>query len=91
MEDTIKNKDAALVSLSEEIASATKEQAQLLKKAVLSSNESLLLRVIEDVNLPDMRKREARLVAEIAKHETELNQLKHPKELADAPVPAQGI
>ena len=91
LEDTIKSTYAALMSLSEEIASATKEQALLLKKEVLSSNESRLLRVIEDVNLPDMRKREDRLVAQIAKHETELNQLKYPKELADAPVPAQGI
>ena len=91
LEDTIKSTYAALMSLSEEIASATKEQALLLKKEVLSSNESRLLRVIEDVNLPDMRKREDRLVAEIADHKAELRQLNNPKEVADAPVPAQGI
>ena len=87
LKGTIKSKDADLRSLSKEIASALKEQARLLKKAVLSSNESRLLRVIEDVNLPDMKKERARLVAEIAKHETELNRLKHPMELVDAPVP----
>ena len=91
LKDTIKSKDVALMSLLKEIASATEKQAQLLEKAVLSSNESRLLRVIEDVNLPDMRKDKDRLVAEIAKHETELNRLKHPMELVDAPVPAQGI
>ena len=91
LKDTIKSKDADLRSLSKEIASAPKKQAQLLEKAVLSSNESRLLRVIEDVNLPDMKGREKRLVAEIAEHKAEFRQLNNPKELADAPVPAQGI
>ena len=84
LEEMIKNKDAALVSLSEEIASAIKRQTQLLEKEVLSTNESRLLSVIEDINLPEMRKREIRLVTEIAKHETELSALKNPKEPADA-------
>ena len=91
LKDMIKSKEVALMSLSEEITSEIKKQAQLLEKEVLSSNESRLLRVIEDVNLPDMRKREDRFVAEIAVHKAELRQLNNPKELADAPVPAQGI
>ena len=90
LKDTIKSKDVALINLSEEIASATKERAQLHKKDLLSRNESRRLEVIEAEDLPYMRIDKARLVAEIAKHETELSQLKHPKELADAPVPAQG-
>ena len=90
-EEMIKSKGVALMSLSEKIASATEKQSQLLEKAVLSSNESRLLRVIEDVNLPDMRKERDRLVAEIADHKAELNQLKHPKELVDASVAAQGM
>ena len=47
--------------------------------------------MIEAEDLPYMRKDKDRLVAEIAKHETELNQLKNHKELVGAPVPAQGI
>ena len=91
LKDTIKSKDVALMSLSEEIASVINERARLLKKEVLSSNESRRLIVIEAEDLPYMRKDKDRLVAEIAKHEAELSQLKHPKELIDAPVPAQGI
>ena len=91
LKDTIKSKDVALMSLSEEIASVINERARLLKKEVLSSNESRRLIVIEAEDLPDMRKERGRLVAEIADHKAELNQLKRPKELVDAPVPAQGM
>ena len=91
LKETIKTKGADLRSLSEEIASSIRRQTQLLEKEVLSTSESRLLSVIEDINLPDMRQREKRFVDEIAKHETELSALINPKELVDAPVPAQGM
>ncbi len=81
MEGMIKKKDAALLCLSEEIASAIKRQAQLLEKELLSTNENLLPSVIADTNLPDMRGREKRLVTENVELKTELSALKNPKEL----------
>jgi hypothetical protein len=38
-----------------------------------------------------MKEDKKMLVAEIAKHEVELSELKNPKAPADAPVPAQGM
>ena len=89
LKDTIKNKDVALMSLSRKIESLADERRALLKLPVSSRNGPLLKEIEEDVS--DMKKREARLVAEIAEHKAELRQLNNPKELADAPVPAQGI
>ena len=89
LEEIIKNKDAALMSLSRKIESLADERRALLKLPESSRNGPLLKEIEEDVT--DMKKDKARLVADVAKHETELNQLKHSKELADAPVPAQGI
>ena len=89
LKDTIKNKDAVIMRLSEEIASATKRRDKLLEKEVLTINETNRLRVIEEEDLPDMRKREDRLVTEIAELKAELSAPKHPKEPADALV--QGI
>ena len=90
-EEMIKKKDAIIMRLAEEIASATKRRDKLLEKEVLTTNETNRLKVIEEEDLPDMRGREKRLATEIVKHETELSALKHPKELADASVPAQGM
>ena len=90
LEDMIKTKGLGLMSLSEEIALTIRRQTQLLEKDELSTKENTLLSVI-GINLPDMRGREVRLAAEIAKHEAELSELKNPKELVDAPVPAQGM
>ncbi len=47
LEDTIKNKYAVLMRVSEEIASAPKKRDKLLEKEVLTSNESRRLEVIE--------------------------------------------
>ena len=91
LEDTIKSNYADIRSLSMEIASATKKQELLLEKKKLTSNETTRLRVIENVNLPDMRKWRDELVAQVAKHEAELSELKYPKEPSDAPISAQGI
>ena len=89
LEDMIKNKDATLTSLSEEIKKLAEERRAMLKLPE-SSRDGLLLKSIDD-DLPDMRKDRDRLAAEILKHEAGLNALKNPKEPADAPVPAQGM
>ena len=84
-------KDAALMRLAEEIASATQMRDKLLEKEVLTTTETHRLKVIEEVDLPDMRKDRDRLAREIVELKAELSELKHPKELADAPVPEHGI
>ena len=89
IKETIKNKDADLVSLSKKIDSLVDEQLAI-RRLPEASRDIALLDSIEKV-IPKMRIREDRLVAEIAKHEAELSELKNPKELVDAPVPAQGM
>ena len=89
LEEIIKNKDAALMSLSRKIESLADERRALLKLPESSRNGPLLKEIEEDVT--DMKKDKARLVADVAEHKAELNQLNNPKELADAPVPARGI
>ena len=89
LKETIKNKDADLVSLSKKIDSLVDEQLAI-RRLPEASRDIALLDSIEKV-IPKMRIREDRLVAEIAKHEAELSELKNPKELVDAPVPAQGM
>ena len=91
LKDTIKNKDAVIMRLAEEIASATKRRDKLLEKKVLTTNETNRLRVIEKEDLPDMRGREKRLATEILELKNELSALTHPKEPADVSVTAQGI
>ncbi len=91
LEFMINAKDDDLKSLPKEIASATKKRDTLLEKEEeLTTNESKRLKVIEE-DISSMRRREDRLVAEIVKHEAELNRLKNQKEIVDASVPAQGI
>ncbi len=89
LKETIKNKDADLRGLSKEIAALVVEQLAI-RRIPEASRDIQLLVSIEEV-ITDMRKREDRLVAEVAKHEAELSELKNPKELVDAPVPAQGM
>ena len=89
LEDMIKTNIDDLRGLSKEIATLFAEQLAI-RRIPEASRDSQLLISIEEV-IADMKKREVRLVAEVAKHETELNQLKHPTELVDAPIPAQGI
>ena len=89
LKETIKNKDADLVSLSKKIDSLVDEQLAI-RRLPEASRDIALLDSIEKV-IPDMKEDKKRLVAEIAKHEAELSELKNPKELVDAPVPAQGM
>ena len=91
LDKMIKKKDAVIMKVSEEIASATKRRDKLLDKEVLTTNDTNRLRVIEEEDLPYMRKERDRLATEIVELKAELSALKHPKELADAPVPAQGM
>ena len=90
LEDMIKTNIDDLRGLSKEIATLFAEQLAIRRIPKARRSDSQLLISIEEV-IADMKKREVRLVAEVAKHETELNQLKHPTELVDAPIPAQGI
>ena len=90
IKETIKNKDADVVSLSKKIDSLFDEQLAIRRKPEASSRDIALLDSIEKV-IADMREDKKRLVAEIAKHEAELSELKNPKELVNAPVPAQGM
>ena len=89
LKETIENKDADLVSLSKKIDSLVDEQLAI-RRLPEASRDIALLDSIEKV-IPNMRIREDRLVAEIAKHEAELSELRNTKELVDVPVPAQGI
>ena len=89
LEDMIKNKDATLTSLSEKIE-ALAEERRALRKLPETIQTGFQLKDIE-VDLSDMKEDKKRLVAEIADLKTEMSQLKHPKEPAYAPVPAQGI
>jgi hypothetical protein len=90
LEDTIKGKDTALMSLSNK-ADALADERRAILKLPESSRDRLLLKSIED-DLSDMKNPEKqRLVAEIAKHEAEINELKQTtEELVGAPVPAIG-
>ena len=91
LKETIKNKDADLVSLSKKIDSATKKRDKLLEKEEeLTTNETKSLNRIEE-DISDMRKDKNMLAAEILELKAELKALKHPKELVEASVPAQGI
>ena len=89
LEEMIKNKDVAVMNLSKEVAALFVEQLAI-RRIPEASRDSQLLFSIEEV-IANKRIDKARLVAEIAKHEVELSELKNPKELVDAPVPAQGI
>jgi chromosome segregation ATPase len=88
LKDSIKKKDATLTSLSNEIKKFAEER-RALRKLPETIQIGLQLKDIDE-DLPDMRRERDRLVAEITKHEAELSQLINPKELVDAPVPAQG-
>ena len=71
LEEMIKNKDVAVMNLSKKIDSLEDEQLAI-RRIPEASRDSQLLFSIEEV-IADMKKREARLVADVAKHETELN------------------
>ena len=71
LKEIIKSKDAALSNLSRKFESLADERRALLKLPE-SSRDSLLLKSIEE-DLPDMRKREDRLVADIAELKVELS------------------
>lgn len=88
LEETIKNKDAVLMRLAKEIASAAKRRNLLLEKEVLTTNEAKHLRVIEEEYLPDMIGRGKKFATENSELKAEL---KHPKEPAYAPLFAQSM
>ena len=91
LEEMINTKDDDLKSFSKEIASATKKRDKLLEKEEeLTTNETKSLNRIEE-DISDMRKDKNMLAAEILELKAELKALKHPKELVEASVPAQGI
>ncbi len=87
--ETIKNKDADLVSLSKKIDSLVDEQLAIRRLPEASRDIELLDSIVKVI--PDMKEDKKRLVAEIADLKTEMIQLKHPKAPADAPVFAQGM
>ena len=89
LEEMIKNKDVAVMNLSKELAALFVEQLAI-RRIPEASRDSQLLFSIEEV-IANKRIDKARLVAEVDELKMELKELKHPKELADAPVPAQGI
>ena len=77
LEETTRNKDSDLRSLAKDIKLlVNKRQALLDKTEELTSQEKRRLQVIEEEDLPDMRKREERFVAEIAEHKKEISELK---------------
>ena len=88
LEGIMKMKDFALMDLLKKIEPLEDKRLELLNLPETHRNGPLL-KGIEEA-LSDMRKREAWLVAEIAKHEAELSALKNRKEPTHAPVPAQG-
>ncbi len=90
LKETIKNKDADLRVLSKDIKALADEQLAIRRKPEASSGDIALLDSIEKV-IADMKEDKKRLVAEILDLKAELSELKNPKELVDAPVPAQGM
>ena len=89
LEDMIKSKDAALMSISKKLDVLIDER-RALRKLPESSRIGLMLKETEE-DMTEMRKREDRLVADIVEQKAELRQLKNLKEPADVLVPAQGI
>ena len=92
MEDTIKVKDAALVSFSNEIKALADKRQVLLDLPESNRDQQRLVSIGED--LAYKRKKEDRLTDEIAELKTELKQLKHAKEppvTTVLPVTAKGI
>ena len=89
LEDKIKIKDTALVSLSNKIEAFVDERRVLFELPESPRNELRLKSIGED--LADMRKREDRLTAEIAELKTEVKELKNTKEPPVATVTALGI
>ena len=89
MEDTIKCNYDDLRGLLKERAALVVEQLAIRRIPEASRDIQLLVSIEEAIAY--VRKREDRLVAEVAKHEAALSELKNSKELVDAPAPAQGI
>ena len=89
LEETIKNKDADLRGISTKIDSLVDEQLAI-RRIPEASRDNALLDSIEKV-IADMKVREKRFATEIVELKAELSALKHPKELAGAPVPPQGM
>ncbi len=91
LEEMIKNNNATLMRLSEDIDSATKKRDKLLEKEeVLTTNETKSLKRIEE-DISDKRVDKNLSAAEILYLKAELNALKNPKELVKASVAAEGI
>ncbi len=76
LDETTKNKDSDLRSLTKRMGLLVdKRQALLDKTEKLTSQEKRRLKVIEEEDLPDMRKDKERLVAEIVEHNKEILKL----------------
>ena len=88
LKDMIKNTSADLKGLLERIYSFVDAQIAIESLPEADRNKDKLFTIKGAII--DMKVRQAWLVAEIAKYEAELSQLRNPKGPADAPVPAQG-
>ena len=78
LEETTKNNHSDLRGLTKKMELlADKRQALLNKTEELTAKEERRLKVIEEEDLPDMRKDKERLVAEIAEFKKELSELRN--------------